>query len=126
MPDSSGFGSYQESGVVIPCTFEGEPVNYTAQMYLNDEPPISAGREIWGFPKRWGQPRLWVETDTLTGTLEYAGQTVAIGTMGYKRKPDPRPGKAQRGAQEDTSQPEALAVRHRQAAGRPAGCVQPH
>ncbi len=86
MPDSSGFGSYQESGVVIPCTFEGEPVNYTAQMYLNDEPPISAGREIWGFPKRWGQPRLWVETDTLTGTLEYAGQTVAIGTMGYKHE----------------------------------------
>ncbi len=86
MPNSSGFGSYQESGVVIPCTFEGEPVNYTAQMYLNDEPPISAGREIWGFPKRWGQPRLWVETDTLTGTLEYAGQTVAVGTMGYKHE----------------------------------------
>jgi len=86
MPDSSGFGSYQESGVVIPCTFEGEPVNYTAQMYLNDEPPISGGREIWGFPKRWGQPNLRVETDTLTGTLEYAGQTVAMGTMGYKHE----------------------------------------
>ena len=86
MPDSSGFGSYQESGVVIPCTFEGEPVNYTAQMYLNDEPPISAGREIWGFPKRWGQPRLTVQTDTLTGTLEYSGQTVAMGTMGYKHE----------------------------------------
>ncbi len=86
MPDSSGFGSYQESGVVIPCTFDGEPVNYTAQMYLNDEPPISGGREIWGFPKRWGQPRLRVETDTLTGTLEYAGQVVAMGTMGYKHE----------------------------------------
>ena len=86
MPDSSGFGSYQESGVVIPCVFEGEAVNYTAQMYLNDEPPISAGREIWGFPKRWGQPRLRVETDTLTGTLDYAGQTVAMGTMGYKHE----------------------------------------
>ncbi|MDJ0949697.1 MAG: acetoacetate decarboxylase [Alphaproteobacteria bacterium] len=86
MPDSSGFGSYQESGVVIPCTLDGEPVNYTAQMYLNDEPPISGGREIWGFPKRWGQPRLRVETDTLTGTLEYAGQVVAMGTMGYKHE----------------------------------------
>jgi len=86
MPDSSGFGSYQESGVVIPCDFEGEAVNYTAQMYLNDEPPISAGREIWGFPKRWGQPHLRVETDTLTGTLDYAGQTVATGTMGYKHE----------------------------------------
>ena len=86
MPDSSGFGSYQESGVVIPCRFEGEAVNYTSQMYLNDEPPISAGREIWGFPKRWGQPSLRVETDTLTGSLDYAGQTVAMGTMGYKHE----------------------------------------
>jgi hypothetical protein len=42
MPDSSGFGSYSESGVVIPCVLKGEPVNYTAQMYLNDEPPITA------------------------------------------------------------------------------------
>jgi len=50
MPDSTGFGSYQESGVVIPCLLNGEPVNYTAMMFLNDEPPILAGREIWAFP----------------------------------------------------------------------------
>lgn len=46
-------------------------MNFTAQMYLNDEPPITAGREIWGFPKRWDEPALSVETDTLTGTLDY-------------------------------------------------------
>lgn len=86
MPDSSGFGAYQESGIVIPCRFRGEPVNFTAQMYLNDEPPITAGREIWGFPKRWGEARLSVARDTLTGTLEYGGQRVALGTMGYKHE----------------------------------------
>ena len=58
MPDSSGFGDYTESGIVIPCLFKGEPVNYTAQMYLDDEPPISAGREIWGFPKKYAEPKL--------------------------------------------------------------------
>lgn len=84
MPDSSGFGSYQESGVVIPCILNGEPVNYTAMMFLNDEPPISAGREIWGFPKRWGEPNLEVRKDTLTGTLHYSGERVAMGTMTYK------------------------------------------
>ena len=86
MPDSSGFGSYGESGVVIPCSFKGEPVNFTAMMFLNDEPPISAGREIWGFPKRWGQPRLEVRADTLTGTLDYSGERVALGTMAYKHE----------------------------------------
>ncbi len=84
MPDSSGFGAYQESGIVIPCLLDGKPVNYTAMMFLDIEPPITAGREIWGFPKRWGEPSLRVEKDTLTGTLNYAGQRVAMGTMVYK------------------------------------------
>lgn len=51
MPDSAGFGDYTESGVVIPALFQGKPVNFTAQMYLDDQPPIAGGREIWGFPK---------------------------------------------------------------------------
>ncbi|MEM8770308.1 MAG: acetoacetate decarboxylase [Pseudomonadota bacterium] len=86
MPDSAGFGSYQESGIVIPCLFDGAPVKYTAMMFLDDEPPITAGREIWGFPKRWGKPRLEVRKDTLTGTLEYSGERVALGTMVYKHE----------------------------------------
>lgn len=86
MPDSSGFGAYEESGLVIPCLLDGTPVNYTAMMFLNIEPPITAGREIWGFPKRWGEPSLRVEKDTLTGTLNYAGQRVAMGTMVYKHE----------------------------------------
>jgi len=86
MPDSSGFGAYRESGIVIPCLFRGRPVNYTVMMFLDDEPPITAGREIWGFPKRWGEPDLHVAKDTLTGTLAYAGQRVAMGTMTYKHE----------------------------------------
>jgi acetoacetate decarboxylase len=89
MPDSSGFGDYTESGVVIPCLYKGEPINFTAQMYLDDEPPISAGREIWGFPKKYAHPKLEVASDTLTGTLHYAGQMVAMGTMAYKHQESP-------------------------------------
>ncbi|RDU25034.1 acetoacetate decarboxylase [Anaerosacchariphilus polymeriproducens] len=85
MPDSSGFGDYEESGIVIPCTYNGEPCNFTAQMYLNNGPAILGGREIWGFPKKWGQPHLSVEeTETLTGTLYYNNILVAMGTMPYK------------------------------------------
>ena len=90
MPDSSGFGDYCESGVVIPCKYKGEPMNYVAQMYLNDDPPIAAGREIWGFPKKWAHPKLEVVEDTLTGTLVYAGQQVAMGTMVYKHESQAR------------------------------------
>lgn len=84
MPDSSGFGSYAESGVVIPCLLGQEKVNFTLMMFLNDEPPITGGREIWGFPKKWGTPNLSVVKDTLTGTLHYDDHLVAMGTMRYK------------------------------------------
>jgi acetoacetate decarboxylase len=86
MPDSAGFGNYSESGVVIPALYKGEPVNFTAQMYLDDEPPIAGGREIWGFPKKHGAPVLKVVHDTLTGTLDYADVQIAVGTMGYKHQ----------------------------------------
>ncbi|SLN30657.1 acetoacetate decarboxylase [Oceanibacterium hippocampi] len=84
MPDSSGFGDYTESGVVIPCHYEGTPCNFVAQMYLDDDPPIAAGREIWGFPKKYAHPKMAVQVDTLTGTLDYSGVQVAMGTMAYK------------------------------------------
>jgi acetoacetate decarboxylase len=86
MPDSSGFGDYTESGMVLPCRFQGQEANFVVQMYLDDDPPISAGREIWGFPKKYAHPKLEIVKDTLTGTLEYAGQLVAMGTMGYKHE----------------------------------------
>jgi acetoacetate decarboxylase len=86
MPDSSGFGDYTESGVVIPCRFKGEDVSFVSQMYLDDEAPIAAGREIWGFPKKYAHPKLELVKDTLTGTLSYAGQLVAMGTMAYKHE----------------------------------------
>ena len=86
MPDSSGFGSYTESGIVIPATYQGEAVNFTSQMYLDIESPISGGREIWGFPKKLAEPTLSTQEDTLTGTLDYAGERVAMGTMRYKQE----------------------------------------
>ena len=86
MPDSSGFGDYTESGIVIPAKFGDEHVNFTAQMYLDCDPPIAGGREIWGFPKKLASPRLGVENGTLTGRLEFSGQPVSIATMAYKHQ----------------------------------------
>jgi len=56
MPDSTGFGHYCESGQVIPVTLDGVAGGYVHSMYLNDHPPIAAGRELWGFPKKLGEP----------------------------------------------------------------------
>jgi len=84
MPDSTGFGDYTESGQVIPVTFKGKQGTYSHAMYLDDEAPIAGGRELWGFPKKLGNPHLFVVNETLNGHLDYDGQHVAIATMGYK------------------------------------------
>src|SRR6185503_10333975 len=84
MPDSTGFGAYTETGQVIPVSFQGRKGGYTHCMFLNDHPPIAAGRELWGFPKELAEPSLRTEIDTLVGTLDYGPVRIATGTMGYK------------------------------------------
>ena len=86
MPDSTGFGDYTETGQVIPVSFRGRKGGYTHCMFLNDEPPIAGGRELWGFPKKLANPTLHTEIDTLVGTLDYGPVRVATGTMGYKHQ----------------------------------------
>ena len=86
MPDSTGFGDYTETGQVIPVSFRGRKGGYAHCMFLNDEPPIAGGRELWGFPKKLANPSLRTEIDMLVGTLDYGPVRVATGTMGYKHK----------------------------------------
>jgi acetoacetate decarboxylase len=84
MPDSTGFGDYTETGQVIPVSFQGRKGGYTHCMFLNDDPPIAGGRELWGFPKKLAKPTLHAEIDVMVGTLDYGPVRVATGTMGYK------------------------------------------
>jgi acetoacetate decarboxylase len=86
MPDSTGFGDYTETGQVIPVSFQGRKGGYTHCMFLNDEPPIAGGRELWGFPKKLANPSLRTEIDVLVGALDYGPVRVATGTMGYKHR----------------------------------------
>jgi len=86
MPNSTGFGDYTESGQVIPVRLNGQTGGYVHAMFLDDDPPIAGGRELWGFPKKLATPTLKVERDTLVGTLDFGPTRIAIGTMGYKHK----------------------------------------
>ena len=43
----------------------GEKGGYVHSMYLDCDPPIAGGRELWGFPKKLASPILKVEKDTL-------------------------------------------------------------
>lgn len=84
MPDSTGFGDYTESGQIIPVRYKGEVGGLTIAMFLDDYAPIAGGREVWGYPKKLANPKLFVDHDTLVGTLDYGSVRIATGTMGYK------------------------------------------
>jgi len=84
MPDVTGLGSYTESGQAIPVRFNGEAGDYLHAMYLDNLPAIAFGREVSAYPKLLGKPKLYVDNDTLVGTLEYGSLRVATATMGYK------------------------------------------
>ena len=97
MPDSTGFGDYTETGQVIPVRFtmpdgSAQEGGYVHAMYLDDDAPISGGREIWGFPKKLATPKISHEQEVLLATLHYGSVLCATATMGYKhRELDPAP-----------------------------------
>ncbi|OOM15753.1 acetoacetate decarboxylase [Clostridium saccharobutylicum] len=84
MPDTTGLGSYTECGQAIPVKFNGVEGDYLHMMYLDNEPAIAVGRESSAYPKKLGKPKLFVDSDTLVGTLKYGKLPVATATMGYK------------------------------------------
>ncbi|WP_269460258.1 acetoacetate decarboxylase family protein [Polynucleobacter necessarius] len=53
-------------------------------MYLNDDTPISGGREIWGFPKKEAEPSVVHEGEVIVGKLHYGSVLCATMTMGFK------------------------------------------
>lgn len=55
MPDSSGFGDYTESGIVIPCLLDGQNVNFTAQIWMMSRRSLVGGRS-GDFPRNEAIP----------------------------------------------------------------------
>src|SRR5467141_1998382 len=91
MPDSTGFGDYTETGQVIPVRFttrDGtvQEGGYVHAMYLDDNAPIAGGREIWGFPKKLGSPKMSHEGDVVVCTLHYGSVLCVSATMGFKHR----------------------------------------
>ncbi|MCS0637734.1 acetoacetate decarboxylase [Streptomyces sp. LP05-1] len=86
MPDVTGLGDYTESGQVLAVEYEGERGDYPLAMYVDNHPAIASGRETGAFPKKAGRPRLYTDSDTLVGTLDYGSLRVATATMGYKHR----------------------------------------
>ncbi|KNB52797.1 acetoacetate decarboxylase [Streptomyces caatingaensis] len=96
MPDVTGLGDYTEAGQLITVEHGGKRGEFNLAMYVDSVPAISSGRELSAYPKKFGSPSLYVDSDTLVGTLDYGSLRVATATMGYKHHPmDPDEARAE-------------------------------
>ena len=64
------FGPYNEAILSILVEHKGRPMNYIMHIAVTTEPPMLAGREIWGFPKKLAQIEFKSDRDMIYGTLE--------------------------------------------------------
>lgn len=49
------FGPYNELTLAVPSTFEDRVGQYCVILYVDKDSAIAAGREIWGFPKKYAR-----------------------------------------------------------------------
>lgn len=87
MNDSDWFGQYYESAVQIPVRLPGTEIvgAYSPYLYLQSDGAVATGREIYGQPKKGGEPKLEVRGDLFVGTVSRNGIDVITVTMAYKQ-----------------------------------------
>lgn len=51
----SNCGPFNEAGLYLGCLHEGQPAVFNSHLYLDNAAAISAGRELWGYPKEHAQ-----------------------------------------------------------------------
>ena len=88
MNDSDWFGNYYESAVQIPVRLAGTGIvgAYSPYLYLGSDGAVAAGREIYGQPKKGGNPHLEVREDLFVGTVARNGIDVITVTLPYKQQ----------------------------------------
>ncbi len=64
------FGAYNEAILSLLVEHKGRPMSYIMHIAVTTEPPMLAGREIWGFPKKLAHIEFKSEKDMVYGTLE--------------------------------------------------------
>ncbi|MGH7865943.1 MAG: acetoacetate decarboxylase family protein [Candidatus Binataceae bacterium] len=64
------FGPYNEAILSLLVEHKGRPLTYIQHIAVTTEPPMLAGREIWGFPKKLASIDFGAERDMIFGRIE--------------------------------------------------------
>ena len=78
----STFGPYNEAILGLACTWEGQPMTYLPNLFVTQEAPLIAGREIWGYGKKLAHIDVTQEHEEFMGIIERpTGNRLATAVM---------------------------------------------
>ncbi len=68
---------YHELGIFVPVTCAGQQGLFALALFLDESLPITIGREVWGFPKRFADSvTLNCDDNCCSGKLVHEGSTL--------------------------------------------------
>jgi acetoacetate decarboxylase len=72
---NTSIGRYNECIVTLNCTYENKPGLYVFSIYVDTDIALTAGREIWGIPKKLANIELsHIKESIVEGSVERDGQ----------------------------------------------------
>jgi acetoacetate decarboxylase len=66
----STFGPYNEAILCLGCKWQGEPMSFLPNLFVTQEAPLIAGREIWGYAKKLAHVDVLKEHEEYMGIIE--------------------------------------------------------
>lgn len=86
---------YHELGIFVPVVCDGQPGLFALALFLDEPLPITIGREVWGFPKRYADSIVIErEDDRCHSRLAHEGLTLMEARFRVTEK-ETRPGDEQ-------------------------------
>ena len=72
----SNLGPYNEALIMLYCSYKGNPGAYVFNIYVDSEEALTAGREIYGYPKKMCDIKLSpIQDNKVSGSLTRKGIT---------------------------------------------------
>lgn len=78
-----GFGAYNEFAVSIPVTHDGRQLSFSPYFVLDGDDPLTAGREIWGIPKKHGSIAVDTDGGLPHATVSRSGHELAAASVDF-------------------------------------------
>jgi len=73
---TANYGRFEESGLIVKCTFDGQEGYFAPVVFLNSRSSIPAGREIYGTPKVYAELNVTMDERVMVTETRLAGTSV--------------------------------------------------